>query len=213
MPYVATNGVAYVDRDDARLCDVLTCVKYKATLSSAGTLLRPNAEYGLKTPAQMARLFAAYPRALANTLAVTERCAFRLEKLAGQFPDFPLPAGAASHHAYLRTLVYAGAHERYGRPLTSKVERQLEYELGIIARMDLSGYFLVVWDISRAAKERRVLGTGSRFGGATPPSVMRSGSPQSIRSPATCSSNASSPKSAKRFRTSTSTSRTKIANR
>jgi error-prone DNA polymerase len=160
VPYVATNGVAYVDRADARLCDVLTCVKYKAALHTAGTLLRPNAEYGLKTPAQMARLFAAYPSALDNTLAIVERCAFRLEKLAGQFPYFPIPEGESSHHSYLRTLVYAGARERYGRPFSAKVERQLEYELGIIARMDLSGYFLVVWDIARAAKERHVLGQG-----------------------------------------------------
>jgi error-prone DNA polymerase len=160
VPYVATNGVAYVDRADARLCDVLTCVKYKAALDTAGTLLRPNAEYGLKTPGQMARLFARYPQALANTLAIAERCTFRLEKLAGQFPYFPVPEGEASHHSYLRTLVYAGARERYGRPFSAKVERQLEYELGIIARMELSGYFLVVWDISRAAKERRVLGQG-----------------------------------------------------
>jgi error-prone DNA polymerase len=160
VPYVATNGVAYVDRADARLCDVLTCVKYKAALDTAGTLLRPNAEYALKSPAAMARLFARYPEALANTLAIAERCTFRLEKLAGQFPYFPVPENETSHHSYLRTLVYAGAHERYGRPFAAKVERQLEYELGIIARMDLSGYFLVVWDIARAAKERHVLGQG-----------------------------------------------------
>ena len=160
VPYVATNGVAYVDREDARLCDVLTCVKYKAALHSAGTLLRPNAEYALKTPEQMARLFAAYPQAIANTLVITERCTFRLEKLAGQFPYFPIPEGEASHHSYLRTLVYEGARNRYGWPFTSKVERQLEYELGIIARMDLSGYFLVVWDISREARALGVLGQG-----------------------------------------------------
>ena len=160
VPYVATNGVAYVDREDAHLCDVLTCVKYKAALHTAGMLLRPNAEYVLKTPEQMARLFDAYPLAIANTLAIAERCTFRLEKLAGQFPYFPIPASESSHHSYLRTLVYAGARKRYGWPFTSKVERQLEYELGIIARMDLSGYFLVVWDISHKARELGVLGQG-----------------------------------------------------
>ncbi|HEV8020867.1 MAG TPA: DNA polymerase III subunit alpha, partial [Candidatus Lustribacter sp.] len=160
VPYVATNGVAYVDREDARLCDVLTCVKYKSTLHAAGTLLRPNAEYVLKTPDQMARLFDAFPLATANTLAIAERCTFRLEKLAGQFPYFPIPDGEASHHSYLRTLVYEGAHTRYGRPFSAKVERQLEYELGIIARMELSGYFLVVWDISREARRLGVLGQG-----------------------------------------------------
>jgi error-prone DNA polymerase len=160
VPYVATNGVAYVDREDARLCDVLTCVKYKAALQTAGTMLRPNAEYVLKTPEQMARLFDAYPPAIANTVAIAERCTFRLEKLAGQFPYFPIPEGESSHHSYLRTLVYAGARKRYGWPFTAKVEGQLEYELGIIARMGLSGYFLVVWDISREARELGVLGQG-----------------------------------------------------
>jgi error-prone DNA polymerase len=160
VPYVATNGVAYVDREDAQLCDVLTCVKYKAALPTAGTLLRPNAEYALKTPEQMARLFHAYPLAIANTLEIAERCTFRLEKLAGQFPYFPIPDGETSHHSYLRTLVYEGARKRYGWPFSAKVERQLEYELGIIARMDLSGYFLVVWDISREARALGVLGQG-----------------------------------------------------
>jgi error-prone DNA polymerase len=160
VPYVATNGVAYVDRADAQLCDVLTCVKYKSTLATAGTLLRPNAEYVLKTPEQMARLFSAYPLALANSVAIAERCPFRLEKLAGQFPYFPVPEGESSHHSYLRTLVYEGAKKSYGWPVSPKVERQLEYELGMIARMRLSGYFLVVWDISRAAREMHVLGQG-----------------------------------------------------
>ena len=65
-----------------------------------------------------------------------------------------------SHQTYLRTLVYRGAAKRYGLPLAPKVERQLEYELGIIARMDLAGYFLIVWDIVRAAEELGVLCQG-----------------------------------------------------
>jgi error-prone DNA polymerase len=160
VPYVATNGVAYVDRTDAHLCDVMTCVKYKQTLHAAGTLLRPNAEFDLKSAALMARRFAAYPLALTNTLAIVERCTFRLEKLRGQFPHFPIPEGESSHQSYLRSLVFAGARERYPFPFAPKVERQLDYELGIIARMDLAGYFLVVWDISHAAKRLGVLAQG-----------------------------------------------------
>jgi error-prone DNA polymerase len=160
IAYVATNGAAYATPDDALLCDVLTCVKYRTTLQRAGTLLPPNREFYLKSPAQMARIFAPYPQALANTLAIAERCRFRLDKLAGQFPLFPIPPGEGSTHGYLRTLVMRGARERYGEPLPVKVERQLEYELGIIARMDLAGYFLVVWDIARAARELGVLAQG-----------------------------------------------------
>jgi error-prone DNA polymerase len=160
LPYVATNGVAYARRDDAHLCDVLTCIKYKTDLKGAGTRLLPNAEFYLKSPLQMMRLFASYPKALANTFAIAERCRFRLDKLAGQFPPFPIPPGESSTHSYLRTLVQRGARGRYGDPLPAKAERQLEYELGIIARMDLSGYFLVVWDIVRAAEELGVLAQG-----------------------------------------------------
>ena len=160
LPYVATNGVAYATPDDALLCDVLTCVKYRTSLAKAGTLLPPNREFYLKSPAQMANIFAPYPLAIANTLAIAERCRFRLGKLAGQFPLFAIPPGETSTHGYLRTLVNAGAGERYGHPLPQPVERQLEYELGIIARMDLAGYFLVVWDISRAARELGVLAQG-----------------------------------------------------
>ncbi len=160
VPYVATNGVAYATREDAQLCDVLTCVKYTTSLQNAGTLLRPNHEHDLKSAARMARLFAEFPLALANSVAIAERCTFRLDKLHGEFPLYPIPPGETSAQSYLRTLVYAGTKERYAQPLDPKVERQLEYELGIIARMDLAGYFLVVWDISDAAKRLGVLAQG-----------------------------------------------------
>nr|MDQ6932837.1 DNA polymerase III subunit alpha [Candidatus Eremiobacteraeota bacterium] len=160
IPYVATNGVAYAMREDARLADVLTCIKHKTTLQKAGMLLRPNAEFYLKSPAVMSRIFCPYPQAVRNTVEIAERCTFRLDTLSGQFPTFPLPEGEASAQTYLRTLVYRGAKERYGMPFDSKVERQLEYELGIIARLDLAGYFLIVWDIVRAAAELNVLCQG-----------------------------------------------------
>ncbi|HEY5256790.1 MAG TPA: error-prone DNA polymerase, partial [Candidatus Baltobacteraceae bacterium] len=141
--------------------DVLTCVKYKTTLTQARErqLLRPNAEYYLKPATAMRRLFAAYPRAVDATLEIAARCSFRLERLTGQFPLFAVPDGS-TRQSYLRELVARGAAERYGMPLRSEVERQLEYELGIIAKQDLAGYFLIVWDIVRAAAELGVLCQG-----------------------------------------------------
>ncbi|HZT13493.1 MAG TPA: DNA polymerase III subunit alpha, partial [Candidatus Baltobacteraceae bacterium] len=161
LPYVATNGVMYACKADARLADVLFCIKHGITLAQARdrAMLRPNAEYHLKPARMMAQIFAGYPEAIRNTLAIAERCAFRLERLTGQFPLFPVPEGH-SRQTYLRELVYRGAARRYGTPLDSKVERQLEYELGMIARMDLAGYFLIVWDIVRAAGEMNVLCQG-----------------------------------------------------
>ncbi|MBV9149858.1 MAG: error-prone DNA polymerase, partial [Candidatus Eremiobacteraeota bacterium] len=162
LPCVATNGVVYAHKADARLADVLVCVKHKLTLAQAREqlLLRPNSEFFLKSPALMQRIFRPYPQAIRNTLEIAGRCQFRLDRLAGQFPQFPIPPDQASRQTYLRKLVYEGAARRYGSPLESKVERQMEYELGIIARMDLAGYFLIVWDIVRAADELGVLCQG-----------------------------------------------------
>lgn len=159
-PYVATNAVAYARPQDAQLADVLTCIKHKTDLERARSdlLLRPNAEYYLKSADAMRRLFAQYPQAIAATLGIAARCRFRLERIAGQFPLFPAPQGH-SRQSYLRELVYRGAAERYGT-LRDDVEKQLEYELGIIAKMDLAGYFLIVWDIVREATAQGVLCQG-----------------------------------------------------
>jgi error-prone DNA polymerase len=161
VPYVATNGVVYARRENARLADVLTCIKETIPLSEARARhrLRPNAEYHLKSAAAMRAIFSAYPEAVDASLGIAERCAFRLERLTGQFPLFPVPEGG-TRQSYLRELVMRGAAERYGIPLAEKVERQLEYELGIIAKMDLAGYFLIVMDIVRAANRMGVLCQG-----------------------------------------------------
>ncbi|MBV8689699.1 MAG: PHP domain-containing protein, partial [Candidatus Eremiobacteraeota bacterium] len=128
IPYVATNGVVYAHKQDARLADVLVCVKHTVTLAQAREqlLLRPNAEFFLKAPALMQRLFRPYPQAIRNTLAIAERCQFRLDRLTGQFPQFPIPTGETSRQTYLRKLVYEGAASRYPTPFESQVERQLE---------------------------------------------------------------------------------------
>jgi error-prone DNA polymerase len=161
LPLVATNGVLYAHKDDAPLADVLACIKETISLERARheNRLRPNAEYYLKSAAQMRRLFVESPQVLAATLEIARRCTFRLERITGQFPLFAVPQGYTPQ-SYLRELVAHGAAERYGAPLRPEVERQIEYELGIIAKMDLAGYFLIVWDIVRAAGEMGVLCQG-----------------------------------------------------
>ncbi|MBV8435101.1 MAG: error-prone DNA polymerase [Candidatus Eremiobacteraeota bacterium] len=161
LPVVATNAVVYAYKDDACVADLLSCVKRGTTLERARAdhQLRPNAEYHLKSAAAMRQLFEPYPEAIERTLAIARRCRFRLERLTGQFPLFPVPEGK-TRQTYLRELVYRGAAQRYPVPLTADVERQLEYELGIVAKMDLAGYFLIVWDIVRKAEELGVLCQG-----------------------------------------------------
>ncbi|NNM92861.1 MAG: error-prone DNA polymerase [Candidatus Eremiobacteraeota bacterium] len=161
VPYVASNDVAYARREDAEVAAVLRCIKHGVTLEEAVArkLLDSNSEAHLKSPRAMARLFADYPGALERTLDIAERARFRLETLSEQFPLFAVPDGC-TRQSYLRALTMEGAAGRYGSPLSVAVERQLEYELGIIAKLDLAGYFLIVWDIVRAANEMGVLCQG-----------------------------------------------------
>ncbi len=97
MPYVATNAVVYAGKEEALVADVLACVRDATTLEAAraANALRPNAEYHLKSPAAMLRLFAQYPEAIEASVDIARRCGFRLERLAGQFPLFPVPAGSS----------------------------------------------------------------------------------------------------------------------
>jgi error-prone DNA polymerase len=155
---VATGGVHYAVPEHRDLADVLCCVRLKTTLDDAGTRLRPNGEYYLRSPAEMARLFAEHPRAVAASAAIAQRCTYRLERLQNEFPDFPLPPGETAF-SYLYALVHEGVRRRY-RPVSAAVSKQIAHELGVIEKLDLAGYFLIVWDIVRFANERDILVQG-----------------------------------------------------
>ncbi len=158
LPLVATNDVRHATPDGRRLLDVLTCIRHKTTLDAAGRLLLKNAERHLKSPREMAALFRDLPEAVANTRRIAEQCEFTLADLGYRFPDYPLPPGETPI-GHLRALTYAGARERYGR-LTDRVCRQLEHELALIGRLDLAGYFLIVWDIVHFCREQGILAQG-----------------------------------------------------
>jgi error-prone DNA polymerase len=158
VPVVATNDVRHATPTGRVLLDVLTCIRLGTTLDRAGRALLPNLERHLKPAAEMAALFRDMPAAIAHTRRIAERCEFTLADLGYRFPDFPLPEDATSQ-SHLRGLTYAGARERYGT-LTQTVRRQLEHELVLIGKLGLAGYFLIVWDIVRFCRERRILCQG-----------------------------------------------------
>nr|MDJ0868726.1 error-prone DNA polymerase [Myxococcota bacterium] len=139
--------------------DALTCLRHKVKLDAAGRLLAPNAERHLRTPAELARRFADRPAWVRATRAVAERCAFRLGDLGYRFPTFPVEAGE-TQASLLRRLTWDGARGRYGTPLPPRARRQIEHELALIEKLDLAGYFLIVWDIARFARERGMLAQG-----------------------------------------------------
>jgi error-prone DNA polymerase len=158
LPLLATNDARHARAEDRRLMDVFTCLRAGVSLDEAGTRLAVNAERRLKSPAEMAALFAELPEALENTLRVAGRCAFDLEDLGYRFPDFPAPPGESQQDC-LRRLVLEGAGRRY-RPLERRHLQQLEHELGVIGRLGLAGYFLVVWDIARFCRAEGILAQG-----------------------------------------------------
>ncbi|MBX3173792.1 MAG: PHP domain-containing protein [Gemmatimonadaceae bacterium] len=159
LPWVVTNDVHYALPTGRIGHDVLSALRHGATLDEMGTRLRPNGEWYLKGHAQLAKRWQGLEQGLAESLRIAERCAFRLEALKPKLPRFPLPPGV-SEDEYLARLVEDGAQERWGWRRTARHDKQLEHELTLIARLGLSGYFLIVWDIVRFARREGILCQG-----------------------------------------------------
>jgi error-prone DNA polymerase len=158
LPVMASNGVRFATPEARPVYDVLTCLRHKTTLDGAGRRLSANAERYLKPPDVMAWLFSDLPEAIAGTEALAERLDFTLANLGYHFPDYPLPAGDTPA-SFLHRLTDAGARERY-RPYHERARAQIARELQLIERLDLAGYFLIVWDIVRFCREAGILVQG-----------------------------------------------------
>lgn len=158
IPLVAANNVHYTDPDGRKLQDVLVCIKNHTNLDQAGTLLYPNAERYLKHPHEMEKLFADSPEAIENTIRIAEECNFSFDSLNPSLPAFFVPQGETPF-SYLYQLTYEGAKERY-RPMTPEAAKQIAHELDIIQRLNLAGYFLIVWDIASFCREKGILCQG-----------------------------------------------------
>ncbi len=158
IPCVATNNVHYAGSEGRKLQDVLTCVKNHTNVDQAKKFLYPNSERHLKSSDEMTKLFSESPEALKNTLEISNRCNFILDHLRPSMPSFSLPEGG-DPFSYLCALTYDGAKGRY-LPLTSEAERQIAHELNVIQKLDLAGYFLIVWDIARFCRRKGILCQG-----------------------------------------------------
>ena len=145
---LATNGVLYAEPAGRRIVDVFTCARRHTHLDAAGTALATNGERHVKSPAQMAELFADLPEAIHNTVRVAERLEFAFPDLGYEFPSYSSPDGKPAS-VQLREATFEGARRRYGPNFSARVRRQLEHELSLIVQLGFEGYFLMVWDIIR----------------------------------------------------------------
>jgi error-prone DNA polymerase len=157
LNYVATNNVHYARKQNHKLHDVLTCIKNRTSLDECDSL-RLNSEFYLKSPEEMAQLFRDYPEAISNTLAIASKCNVNLDFSDYRFPEFPLPRGETAA-SYLARLCRQKIHERY-QSISPGIEAKVNYELNLIEKLGLSGYFLIVWDIMDYAKTNGIPAQG-----------------------------------------------------
>ncbi len=159
LPLLAHNDVLMHAASRKPLADLLACIREKVTIDQAGFHAAANAERHLKPPAEMARLFALYPDAIAQTLRLVQRCRFSLDELKYEYPDEVAPDGRPPQQL-LTEEAWAGAQRRYPGGIPAAVRRQIEHELTLIEKLDYARFFLTVHDLVRFARSQGILCQG-----------------------------------------------------
>ena len=155
LPLVVTNDLHYVHQAQAEAHDVLLCVGTGNNLDTPGRMRFEGTEFYLKSTAEMAALFPDQPEAILNTRRIAEMTgslALPLGHL--RIPHFPVPEGHTAE-SWLRAECEAGLARRYGT-VTPELKERLDYELRVITTMGYAGYFLIVADFVRFAREQKI---------------------------------------------------------
>ena len=159
LPLVAAGDVLYHARARLPLHDVLTAIKHRTTVASAGDLLLPNADRHLQTIEHRQTAFAQLAGAIERTSEIADRCDFCLSQLRYEYPEELAPAGQKPIE-YLRELTIEGAENRYPDGVPTKVQTLIAHELKLINELNYEAYFLTVWDLVRFARSRGILCQG-----------------------------------------------------
>jgi DNA polymerase-3 subunit alpha len=166
LPLVATNDVHYLRQGDSQPHDILLCIGTGKTVNDAQRLRYTGDQFFLKTPEQMGMVFKDHLEALKNTLLIAERCNVTIPKGKNHLPSFDVPEGFTlesyfehvAREGYAQRLTRLRQYEAEGRlrhPLV-EYEARLDYEIAMIKQMGYQGYFLIVWDFIRYARERGI---------------------------------------------------------
>ena len=159
IPMVATNDVHYHHPDRRELQDIVTCIREKCTIHTAGFKLHPNAERYLKPAEEMERLFRHYPSALETTREIAAACRFSLDNLKYEYPEEITTEGRTPQEE-LAFLVCEGAQQLFGEDVPEKNIAAINHELAFIEQMNYAPYFLTVYDVVRFARQQGILCQG-----------------------------------------------------
>ncbi|MFQ5680620.1 MAG: DNA polymerase III subunit alpha [Candidatus Omnitrophota bacterium] len=165
LPLVATNDIHYLKKEYARAHEILLCLQTQSTLSDRQRMRFQTDEFYFKSPQEMKRDFAEIPEAITNTLKIAEACNLELDFRKMHLPHFRPPRGL-NREEFLRELCNRGIKNRYPR-VNGQIMQRLNHELDIITKTNFAGYFLIVWDFIRYAKEKKISvgpGRGSAAG-------------------------------------------------
>jgi DNA polymerase III subunit alpha len=166
LPLVATNDSHYLCEDDSHAQDVMVCIQTGKSINDTNRLKFTGNQFFVKSPAEMAKVFSGYERVLARSMEIAERCNVRLEKVKDPFPQFEVPAGYSipdyfehvTREGFARRVTVLRELQTMGRLKHSldDYEKRLAREIDIIRQMQFPGYFLIVWDFIRYAKEQNI---------------------------------------------------------
>ncbi|MDR1626469.1 MAG: DNA polymerase III subunit alpha [Spirochaetia bacterium] len=156
LPLIVTNDMHYLQKEHADAHDTFLRINTKKKKTDFLRMGFDRPEFYMKSPDEMGALFAELPDALGNTLEVAEKCDVRLNRESKPLlPDYGIPPEFSSPDEYLRHLAEKGFRARYPDS-TSEQRGRLEYELGVIMKTGYAGYFLIVWDFIRYAREQGI---------------------------------------------------------
>jgi len=166
IPLVATNDVHFLQKEDAEIQDILLCIQTGKKLSDSDRMHFSSDQFYLKSSAEMRELFKDYPEALDNTRHIAARCNFEFPFGSHFLPNFEAP-GHKNLRDYFEEIAGQGFEERL--PLIKEkinsgqsahtleeYQRRFEREIKLIEEMGFEGYFLIVWDMIKAARDRGI---------------------------------------------------------
>ncbi|MCL2171637.1 MAG: DNA polymerase III subunit alpha, partial [Defluviitaleaceae bacterium] len=161
---VATNDIHYIYREDAKAHEVLLCIQTGKTMLDEDHMVYEGDQFYLKSPDEMAALFAHLPEALANTVKIANRCNVEIKFNEYKLPKYDVPTNERAVD-YLRGITLAGLAARYGE-LSEEIAARADYELQTIHNMGFDDYFLVCWDFIKYAKDNGIAVGPGRGSGA-----------------------------------------------